>query len=142
MVYNKSGKQNLIFTGDTVFLNEVGRPDLAVKSNLTAKDLAELLFESLQKVKKVNDDVRIYPGHGSGSACGKSIGSGDFCEVGTQKKNNYGLKAADKKTFVDQVLNEMPSPPSYFAYNARLNKFDKFDYEEAFKKANSKLSID
>jgi hydroxyacylglutathione hydrolase len=84
----------------------------------------------------------MYPGHGSGSACGKSIGSGDFCEVGTQKKNNYGLKATDKKSFVEQVLNEMPSPPSYFAYNARLNKFDKFDYEEAFKKSNTKLPID
>lgn len=105
MIYNKSGKQDVILTGDTVFLNEVGRPDLAVKTNLTSKDLAELLFDSLQKIKKVNDNVRMYPGHGSGSACGKSIGKGDFCEIGTQKKNNYGLKTSDKKKFVEQVLN-------------------------------------
>lgn len=93
-----------MFTGDTIFLNEVGRPDLAVKTDLSAKDLAEMLFDSIQKVKKLDDNIRLYPGHGSGSACGKSIGKGDFCELGTQKKNNYGLKATDKKSFVDQVL--------------------------------------
>lgn len=63
-----------------------------------------MLYDSLQKVKKISDNVRIYPGHGSGSACGKSIGNGDFCDVGTQKKNNYGLQATDKKAFVQQVL--------------------------------------
>lgn len=126
-----------MFTGDTVFLNEVGRPDLAVKTNLTAKDLAELLYDSIQKVKKFNDDVKIYPGHGSGSACGKSIGSGDFCSLGTQKANNYALKATNKSQFVEQVLKEMPTPPAYFGYNARLNKFDKFDYQEAYQKADT-----
>jgi hydroxyacylglutathione hydrolase len=60
-------------------LNEVGRPDLAVKTDLTAKDLAEMLYDSIQKFRSLDDSVRIYPGHGSGSACGKSIGAGDFC---------------------------------------------------------------
>jgi hydroxyacylglutathione hydrolase len=100
LLHDQSGKQSVIFTGDTVFLNEVGRPDLAVKSTLTVDDLAAMLYESIQKVKKVDDSVRMYPGHGSGSACGKSIGSGDFCDIGTQKKKNYGLKASDKKAFV------------------------------------------
>lgn len=85
VLVNSEGKRDTIFTGDTIFLNEVGRPDLAVKTNLSANDLAAMLFDSLQKLKTLNDDIRIYPGHGSGSACGKSIGKGDFCLLGTQK---------------------------------------------------------
>jgi hydroxyacylglutathione hydrolase len=77
-------------------LNEVGRPDLAVKTNLSASELASMLFDSIQKIKTLNDDIKIYPGHGSGSACGKSIGKGDFCTLETQKSNNYALKAADR----------------------------------------------
>ena len=68
-----------------MFLNEVGRPDLAVKSNLTAKDLATMLYSSLQKIKKLHNDIRVYPGHGAGSSCGKAIGKGDFCSIGAQK---------------------------------------------------------
>lgn len=97
MVIDEKGRRDTIFTGDTVFLNEVGRPDLAVKTNLTASDLGGMLFDSLQKLKALNDDIRIYPGHGSGSACGKSIGKGDFCSLETQKQNNYGLKVNNKK---------------------------------------------
>jgi glyoxylase-like metal-dependent hydrolase (beta-lactamase superfamily II) len=84
LVIDQTGKQDSLFTGDTLFLNEVGRPDLAVKTNLTAKDLASMLYDSLQKIKKLNGDIRLYPGHGSGSACGKSIGKGDFCTLSTQ----------------------------------------------------------
>lgn len=79
-----NGKQQAMFTGDTVFLNEVGRPDLAVKSNLSKEDLAGMLYDSLQKIKDFDKDIRIYPGHGAGSSCGKSIGKGDFCMLGTQ----------------------------------------------------------
>jgi glyoxylase-like metal-dependent hydrolase (beta-lactamase superfamily II) len=96
VVVDGEGKRDIIFTGDTIFLNEVGRPDLAVKTNLSATDLASMLFDSLQKIKALNGDIKIYPGHGSGSACGKSIGKGDFCTLETQKNNNYGLKAADR----------------------------------------------
>lgn len=85
VVIDDAGKRDTIFTGDTLFLNEVGRPDLAVKTDLTAEDLAKLLYNSLDKLKTLNDDIRIYPGHGSGSACGKSIGSGDYCTLGAQK---------------------------------------------------------
>ena len=92
MLIDSNNKQQAVFTGDTVFLNEVGRPDLAVKTNLTAADLANMLFDSIQKFKKLDNQVRIYPGHGAGSACGKSIGKGDFCTLETQKQNNYALK--------------------------------------------------
>lgn len=97
MLHDSNGKAQVIFTGDTVFLNEVGRPDLAVKTNLTAEDLGKMLFDSLQKLKKiVPGDVRIYPGHGAGSSCGKNIGKGDFCTMETQKENNYALKQTNK----------------------------------------------
>jgi len=92
LLIDKNGKRNSLFTGDTVFLNEVGRPDLAVKTNLSAADLASMLFDSLQKLKTLEDNIRILPGHGSGSACGKSIGKGDSCNLGTQKEKNYGFK--------------------------------------------------
>ena len=92
MLIDSNNKQQAIFTGDTLFLNEVGRPDLAVKTNLSSSDLAGMLFDSLQKMKTLDDKIRVYPGHGSGSACGKSIGKGDFCSLATQKQNNYGLK--------------------------------------------------
>jgi hypothetical protein len=71
----------------------------------------------------LDDDVRIYPGHGSGSACGKSIEKGDFCIMKNQKQTNYGLKAKNREEFVEKVLSEMPQAPHYFAYNANINKF-------------------
>lgn len=82
-----------------------------------------MLYNSIQKLKTLNDDIRIYPGHGSGSSCGKSIGKGDFCTLGTQKQNNYALKVSSQDDFVKQVLQDMPNPPNYFGYNANLNKF-------------------
>lgn len=81
MLIDEKGKSQCLFTGDTVFLNEVGRPDLAVKTDLTSKDLASMLYDSLQKIKLLDDDIRIYPGHGAGSSCGKNIGKGDFCNL-------------------------------------------------------------
>lgn len=88
-----------------------------------------MLFESLQRLKVLDDDLKILPGHGSGSACGKSIGKGDSCSLGTQKQNNYGLKINDKGEFIKAVLAEMPNPPQYFGYNANLNKFEPFFFE-------------
>ena len=99
-MHDKNNQQSCLFTGDTMFLNEVGRPDLAVKTNLTVNDLASMLYNSIQKIKKLDDHIRIYPGHGAGSSCGKAIGKGDFCSLGTQKQNNYALKANDQELFV------------------------------------------
>lgn len=79
-----------------MFLGEVGRPDLACSENITSHDLAAMLYESIQKIKKLEGSLRLYPGHGSGSACGKSIGAGNFCTVGAQNTNNYGFKFNNK----------------------------------------------
>ena len=140
LLFDKDNKQNVLFTGDTIFLNEVGRPDLAVKTNLTSKDLATMLYDSVQKVKKLDDNIRIYPGHGAGSSCGKSIGQGDFCTLGGQKENNYALKASDKDSFVQEILAEMPNPPQYFGHDAGINKYHPFDYEEVQKFVSNNLS--
>ena len=85
LLVDGDGKEFCVFTGDTVFLGDVGRPDLAVSGTISKEDLASMLFDSIQKMKKFDDNLRIYPGHGSGSACGKSIGAGNFCTIGAQK---------------------------------------------------------
>ena len=104
LMHDKNNQQACLFTGDTMFLNEVGRPDLAVKTDLTVKDLASMLYNSIQKIKKLDDNLRIYPGHGAGSSCGKAIGKGDFCTLGTQKQNNYALKANNQELFINEIL--------------------------------------
>lgn len=101
LLLDSNNKQTCLFTGDTIFLNEVGRPDLAVKTDLTVRDLGSMLYDSIQKIKKLDDEIRIYPGHGAGSSCGKAIGKGDFCTLGTQKQNNYALKANNKENFIN-----------------------------------------
>ena len=84
LLHDADKKSVALFTGDTVFLGDVGRPDLAVAGQLTKESLAEMMYESIQKLKKLEPEIRLYPGHGSGSACGKSIGSGNFCTLGAQ----------------------------------------------------------
>lgn len=79
LLKDAKNKDSVIFTGDTVFLGEVGRPDLACSDKITSHDLAEMLYDSIQKIKALDGSIRFYPGHGSGSACGKSIGAGNYC---------------------------------------------------------------
>ena len=111
-----------LFSGDTVFLGEVGRPDLAVASNITSADLAGMLFDSIQKLKKLDASIRVYPGHGAGSACGKSIGAGTFDTLGVQNANNYGFKFTSKEQFVKELTLNIPAPPKYFFHDAGLNQ--------------------
>lgn len=148
---NINGKNKVIclFTGDTLFKGEVGRPDLAVKSNLTSKDLSLMLYDSLEKIKKLPDDVIIFPGHGSGSECGKSIQSGNYTTIEHEKKFNYAFKCK-KDEFSENVLSNMPTPPKYFFHDAMLNKqkikskedvmrsFKHFTAEEFIKFVNEK----
>ena len=94
----------MIFTGDTVFFNGVGRPNMAVKSKLSVTDLAGMLFESLQKIKTLDDNLKILAGHGSGPGCEKTIGKGDNSTLGEQKESNYGLIIGDKPEFVNALL--------------------------------------
>lgn len=140
LLKDKHGKDGAIFTGDTVFLGEVGRPDLACSDKITSQDLAVMLFDSIQKLRVLDGSLRIYPGHGSGSACGKSIGAGNFCTMGAQYANNYGFKFTDKNEFIKAVTANIPKPPSYFFHDAGLNQKGALSYEKAHSTAHRSLS--
>ena len=124
LLRDSSGKDHAIFTGDTLFLGDVGRPDLSQKSSLSNSDLASMLFDSLRnKIMTLNDDVIIYPGHGEGSSCGKDLSSDTIGTLGDQKKTNYALREnMTKDEFVNEVLDGLLEPPKYFPANVSLNK--------------------
>ncbi|OBX26721.1 glyoxylase-like metal-dependent hydrolase (beta-lactamase superfamily II) [Gelidibacter algens] len=131
LLIDEHGNNHAIFSGDTLFLGDVGRPDLAIKSDLTKEDLAGMLYDSLRtKIMTLADEVIVYPAHGAGSACGKNLSKETVGTIGDQKKTNYALRAdMTKAEFVKEVLDSMPPPPQYFAKNAMLNKtgYDAFD---------------
>ena len=131
LLIDENGKDHAIFSGDTLFLGDVGRPDLAIKSDLTKEDLAAMLFDSLRnKIMPLADDVIVYPAHGAGSACGKNLSKETFGLLGDQKRTNYALRAnMTKEEFVKEVLDGIAPPPQYFAKNAMMNKmgYDTFD---------------
>jgi len=131
LMKDENGKDHAIFSGDTLFLGDVGRPDLAIKSNLTKEDLAGMLFDSLRtKIMPLADDVIVYPAHGAGSACGKNLSKETIGVLGEQKKTNYALRAdMTKAEFAKEVLDGIAPPPQYFAKNALMNKtgYDDFD---------------
>ena len=111
-----------VFTGDTLFVGDVGRPDL-LSGNLNKEELAAMLFDSLNnKIKTLPDHVIVYPGHGPGSACGKNIGKETSSTIGLQKMTNYALRAATKEDFVKSVTADLPTPPAYFFSDAAINK--------------------
>lgn len=123
LLIDEQGQEHAIFTGDTLFIGDVGRPDLAVKTDLSREDLAAHLFDSLHnKILTLPDDVIVYPGHGAGSACGKNMSEETTDTLGNQKATNYALKDMSKEDFVAKVIEGLTAPPQYFPKNAVLNK--------------------
>jgi hydroxyacylglutathione hydrolase len=124
LLKDEAGKDHAIFTGDTLFVGDVGRPDLAQKDNeITIEDLAGMLYDSLhEKIMPLADDVIVYPAHGAGSSCGKNLGSETFSTIGTQKKTNYALQPQTKEDFIIAVTDGLAAPPQYFPINAKINK--------------------
>lgn len=124
LLKDKDGKPNSIFTGDTLFVGDVGRPDLAQKNNeLTMQQLAGMLYDSLQnKIVPLPDDVIVYPAHGPGSSCGKNLGPSTQSTIGEEKQNNYALLANNKEAFIKSVTEGLKAPPLYFPINAKINK--------------------
>lgn len=124
LLIDEEGNDHAIFTGDTLFLGDVGRPDLAVKSDLSREDLAAHLFDSLRnRIMPLADNVVVYPGHGQGSACGKNMSSETVDTLGNQKLTNYALRAdMTKEEFVKEVTDDLVAPPQYFPKNAVMNK--------------------
>lgn len=124
LLKNEAGVPCCIFTGDTLFLGDVGRPDLAQKSDVTQDDLAGLLYESLrEKIMPLPNEITVYPGHGAGSACGKNMSSDTEDTLGNQKQSNYALNPnMSKAEFVQELTTGLLPPPGYFSENVFLNK--------------------
>ena len=125
LLRDENKKDIAIFSGDTLFIGDVGRPDLAQKAaDLTQEDLAGILYESLRKkIMPLSDDILVYPAHGAGSACGKSLSKKTFGTLGEQKKTNYALRVdMTKDEFIKEVTDGLPPPPQYFPLNVKMNK--------------------
>ena len=132
-----------LFSGDTLFLGDVGRPDLAQKTNdLTQEDLAGLLFDSLtEKIIPLSDEVIVYPAHGAGSACGKNMMKETIDTLGNQKRMNYALNQPSKEAFIEAVTDGLTPPPSYFGMNVSLNKYGYLDQPTILNNAMNAFSI-
>ncbi|WP_422003832.1 MBL fold metallo-hydrolase [Roseivirga pacifica] len=124
LLIDEAGKEHAIFSGDTLFIGDVGRPDLAQKGDITQDDLAGMLYDSLRnKVMTLPDEVIVYPAHGAGSACGKNMSKETSDTLGNQKKNNYALRAdMTREEFIKEVTDGLLPPPQYFAQNVAMNK--------------------
>jgi glyoxylase-like metal-dependent hydrolase (beta-lactamase superfamily II)/rhodanese-related sulfurtransferase len=145
LLKDNEGRNHAIFSGDTLFLGDVGRPDLAQKSaDITMEDLAGLSFDSLRnKIMPLEDEVIVYPGHGAGSACGKNMMKETVDTLGNQKQMNYALRAdMTKAEFVKEVTNGLVPPPKYFPLNVKLNKEGYADLDEVITQSNNSLSPD
>jgi hydroxyacylglutathione hydrolase len=124
LLKDENGKETALFSGDTLFIGDVGRPDLAVKTHLTRADLAAHLYNSLRnKIMPLADDITVYPAHGAGSACGKNMSSETFDSLGNQKATNYALRAdMSQEEFIKEVTTGLSTPPQYFPKNVFMNK--------------------
>lgn len=143
LLRDEEGKDYAIFTGDTLFLGDVGRPDLAVKSDLSREDLAGYLYDSLHtKILPLADEVIIYPGHGAGSACGKKMSKETSGTLGDQKQFNYALRPAlSRADFVKEVTSGLVEPPQYFPKNAVMNKMGYESIETVRERGLHALSV-
>lgn len=132
LLIDENGKETALFSGDTLFLGDVGRPDLAQKAaQLTKEELAGLLYESLyNKILPLSDDITVYPAHGAGSACGKNMMKETVDSLGNQKKINYALKQPNKEAFIEAVTEGLLPPPAYFGMNVAMNKKGYEDFEK------------
>lgn len=142
MLIDEDGKETALFTGDTLFLGDVGRPDLAIKSDLSQEQLAGMLFDSLRnKIMPLADDMTIYPAHGAGSSCGKSLSKETVGTLGEQKQTNYALRAdMTKEEFIKEVTEGILPPPQYFPKNALMNKVGYDSFDDVLSQGNKGLS--
>lgn len=141
LLYNEAGNPYCVFTGDTLFVGDVGRPDL-FSGNLTKEELAGFMYDSLNsKIKTLPDDVIVYPAHGPGSSCGKNLGPQTYSTIGEQKESNYALQEMTKDEFIKVVTEGLSAPPAYFPVNARINKEGYKDMDELTEESLKPLSI-
>ncbi|GAB7256181.1 MBL fold metallo-hydrolase [Polaribacter sp. OB-PA-B3] len=143
LLKDENGKNHALFSGDTLFLGDVGRPDLAQKGDVTEKDLAGFLFDSLRtKIMPLADDVIVYPAHGAGSACGKNLSKETVGTIGNQKETNYALRTnMTKEEFIKEVTDGLLPPPAYFPLNVKLNKEGYKSIDDVIKTSTKPLSV-
>jgi hydroxyacylglutathione hydrolase len=141
LLKDAAGKEQAIFTGDTLFVGDVGRPDLS-SGNMNKEDLASMLYDSLQnKIATLPEDVIVYPAHGAGSSCGKNLGPETHSTIGEQKKSNYALQPQTREAFIRAVTDGLAMPPQYFPINARINKEGYDSLDNILDKGLTALSI-
>ncbi|MGH2664727.1 MBL fold metallo-hydrolase [Flavobacterium sp.] len=144
LLIDENGKDHAIFSGDTLFIGDVGRPDLAQKSaTMTQEQLAAILFHSLRtKIMTLSDDVIVYPAHGAGSACGKNMSKETVSTIGEQKQKNYALRAdMTEAEFITEVLDGLAPPPAYFGMNVAMNKSGYQSFEKILNNGMRSLSV-
>ncbi len=140
LLHDEAGSPYCIFTGDTLFIGDVGRPDL-FSGNLSKEDLAGMMYESLNdKIKPLNDNIIVYPAHGPGSSCGKNLGPETFSTIGAQKATNYAMKDMTRDEFIKAVTTGLNTPPSYFPINARINKEGYSNLDDVYEKGLQPLT--
>lgn len=144
LLIDENGKDHCIFSGDTLFLGDVGRPDLAQKAaDMTQEQLAGLLYDSLyNKILPLADDVIVYPAHGAGSACGKNMMKETVDTLGNQKKMNYALNQPSKEAFIEAVTDGLLPPPAYFPMNVAMNKKGIASFDEVYNNGMRALNVD
>jgi len=145
LLKDENGKDHAIFSGDTLFLGDVGRPDLAQKAaSMTQEELAGILFDSLRnKIMPLANDVIVYPAHGAGSACGKNMMKETVDTLGNQKKMNYALRAdMTREEFIKEVTDGLLPPPKYFPLNVKMNKEGYEDFDDVLERGTTALSPD
>ena len=134
---------NAIFSGDTLFIGDVGRPDLLASIGVTARELAEMLYDSLQnKIMPLPDKTLVYPAHGAGSMCGKALSDQAFSTLGEQKLHNYALQPMSKEQFINMIEADQPDAPAYFGYDALLNRQERASLDELTEQSMKALDLD
>jgi len=144
LLLDKNKKPTALFSGDTLFIGDVGRPDLAQKGDLTMEDLAGILYDSLRtKIMTLPDDVIVYPAHGAGSACGKNMSKETSDTLGNQKKFNYALRAdMTKEEFIKEVTSGLQEPPQYFPENVKMNRDGVESIDDVLERGDQALSAE
>ncbi len=142
LLSDENGKDYALFSGDTLFVGDVGRPDL-LDGIMTKEALAGMMYDSLNnKIKPLADDVILYPAHGPGSACGKNIGKETWSTIGTQKASNYAMQTMTKEEFIAKVTAGLVPPPNYFFEDARINKQGYENIDKVISTNSRALSVD
>jgi hydroxyacylglutathione hydrolase len=142
LLYNEEGNPHAIFTGDTLFVGDVGRPDLS-SGNMSSEELAGIMYDTIQsKILPLDDNILVYPAHGPGSSCGKNLGPNTFSTIGGEKKTNYALQPQSREEFVEAVTKGLNPAPKYFAVNAKINQDGYEDLSVIKSKGTQALSVD